>query len=54
MLNVMSSAGASILAIGYVIPLIYLLWSHAVRAAGRSESVGREGSGMDNAFAAAH
>ncbi|HWR54843.1 MAG TPA: cytochrome c oxidase subunit I [Bryobacteraceae bacterium] len=26
-LNVMSSAGASILAIGYVFPLIYLLWS---------------------------
>jgi cytochrome c oxidase subunit I len=26
-LNVMSSAGASILAVGYVIPLIYLLWS---------------------------
>ncbi len=26
-LNVMSSAGASVLAIGYVIPLIYLIWS---------------------------
>jgi len=26
-LNVMSSAGASILAVGYIIPLIYLLWS---------------------------
>ena len=26
-LNVMSSAGASILAAGYVIPLIYLIWS---------------------------
>jgi cytochrome c oxidase subunit 1 len=26
-LNVLSSAGASILAIGYVIPLIYLIWS---------------------------
>jgi cytochrome c oxidase subunit 1 len=26
-LNVMSSAGASILAVGYVIPLIYLIWS---------------------------
>jgi cytochrome c oxidase subunit 1 len=26
-LNVMSSAGASILAVGYVIPLIYLVWS---------------------------
>jgi cytochrome c oxidase subunit 1 len=27
MLNVMSTAGASILAVGYVLPLIYLLWS---------------------------
>ena len=27
MLNVMSSAGASILAVGYLIPLIYLIWS---------------------------
>jgi len=26
-LNVMSSAGASILAIGYLIPLIYFMWS---------------------------
>jgi cytochrome c oxidase subunit 1 len=26
-LNVMSSAGASILAVGYVVPLIYLIWS---------------------------
>jgi len=26
-LNVMSSAGASILAAGYIIPLIYLIWS---------------------------
>jgi cytochrome c oxidase subunit 1 len=27
MLNVLSTAGSSILAVGYVIPLIYLLWS---------------------------
>jgi cytochrome c oxidase subunit 1 len=27
MLNVLSTAGASILAIGYVLPLVYLLWS---------------------------
>jgi cytochrome c oxidase subunit I len=26
-LNVMSSAGASILAVGYIVPLIYLIWS---------------------------
>jgi len=28
-LNVMSSAGASILAVGYVLPLVYLIWSLA-------------------------
>jgi cytochrome c oxidase subunit 1 len=27
MLNVLSSAGASILALGYILPLVYLLWS---------------------------
>lgn len=27
MLNVMSTAGASILAIGYLLPMIYLTWS---------------------------
>ena len=26
-LNVMSSAGASILAVGYALPILYLLWS---------------------------
>jgi cytochrome c oxidase subunit 1 len=26
-LNVMSTAGASILAVGYLLPLIYLIWS---------------------------
>jgi cytochrome c oxidase subunit 1 len=26
-LNVMSTAGASILAVGYVIPLVYFIWS---------------------------
>jgi cytochrome c oxidase subunit 1 len=35
-LNVLSSAGASILAAGYVLPLVYLTWStlHGARAAG--------------------
>jgi cytochrome c oxidase subunit 1 len=36
-LNVMSSAGASILAVGYVLPLIYLIWSlRNGRVAGRN------------------
>jgi len=26
-LNVMSSAGASILAVGYILPMVYLIWS---------------------------
>ncbi len=30
-LNVLSTAGASILAVGYIIPLIYLFWSLQVR-----------------------
>ena len=53
-LNVMSSAGASILGIGYLIPLIYLTLVHPLRADSRTESLGREGSGMEHAFAAAH
>jgi cytochrome c oxidase subunit 1 len=34
LLNVLSSAGASILAVGYILPLVYLLWSlrYAARA----------------------
>jgi len=36
-LNVMSSAGASILAVGYLLPLIYLIWSLRYgRVAGRN------------------
>ena len=53
-LNVMSSAGASILGVGYLIPLIYLIWSHALRADGRTESLGRQGPGVGDAVAAAH
>ena len=34
-LNVLSSAGASILAVGYLLPLAYLLWSLRYGAAGR-------------------
>ena len=52
-LNVMSSAGASILGVGYLIPLIYLYLVVALRAGGRAESVGREGPGVGDAVAAA-
>ena len=30
-LNVLSTAGASILGVGYLIPMFYLAWSHALR-----------------------
>ena len=34
-LNVMSTAGASILAVGYLFPLVYLLWSLWLSSLGR-------------------
>jgi len=39
-LNVMSSAGASVLGVGYLIPLVYLVWVDALRACGGTESLG--------------
>ena len=52
-LNVMSSAGASILAVGYLLPLIYFLWSLRYAQAGGAEPVGRDRPGVDHAVAAA-
>ena len=51
--NVMSTAGASILAVGYLLPLIYLMLVAEIRQAGRAESVGRDRPGMADALAAA-
>ena len=51
--NVLSTAGASILGVGYVLPLFYLLWSLWLRQAGRAEPLARHGPGVANAFAAA-
>ena len=51
-LNVMSTAGASVLGLGFLIPLIYLLWSLRYGKAGRQQSLGRQGTGMDHAVAA--
>jgi cytochrome c oxidase subunit 1 len=42
-LNVMSSAGASILAVGYVLPLAYLIWSLAYGAKAGSNPWGATG-----------
>ncbi len=52
-LNVLSTAGASMLAVGYVLPMIYFLWSLRYGRGGRSESLERRGPGVDDAFAAA-
>ena len=49
----MSTAGASILAVGYVLPLLYLLWSLRYGRERRPNPWGREGPGVANAFAAA-
>ena len=52
-LNVMSSAGASILAVGYVLPLFYLIWSlYGGKPAGPNPWA-RDRPGMANAVAAA-
>ena len=53
MLNVLSSAGASILGLGYLIPLVYLLWSLKLRPDRRAEPVGRQGSRVEDDVAAA-
>ena len=52
-LNVLSSAGASILAVGYLLPLRLPVLVAAPRQAGGTEPVGRDGARMDRALAAA-
>ena len=51
--NVLSSAGASILAVGYLLPLFYLLWSLFWGQRGRRQSVGGHGAGVADVVAAA-
>ena len=53
-LNVLSTAGASILALGYLLPLIYLLWSLRYGDDGRTESLGSRRTGVDDGFSATH
>ncbi len=53
-LNVMSSAGASILGIGYLDPAHLLDMVHALRTDGGPESLGCQGAGVDNAFSASY
>ena len=52
-LNVMSSAGATVLGVGYVLPVLYFLWSLKRGRGGRPEPVGRVGAGMGDGLAAA-
>ena len=51
--NVLSTAGASILGVGYLIPVFYFIWSLKYgRSAGR-QSVGRARAGVGDPLAAA-
>ena len=52
-LNVLSTAGASVLAVGYVLPMIYFLWSLRYGEDAGAESLERRGTGVDDAVAAA-
>ena len=52
-LNVMSTAGASILAVGYVLPLVYLTLSLWFERGRRAEPLGRLGPGVADLLAAA-
>ena len=52
-LNVMSSAGATVLGVGYLIPLDLSDLVDALRPDRGRQSVGRHGPGMEDAFAAA-
>ena len=53
LMNIMSSAGATILAFAYVFPFVYLLYSLCVRQEGARQPVGGEGTGVDDDVAAA-
>src|SRR5258707_6239371 len=47
-LNVMSTAGASILAVGYVLPMVYLIWSLKYVPAAGSKPWGSTGLAWRN------
>ena len=51
--HVISSVGAMILAVAYIMPLLYLGWSLLYGAARRQQPVGRNGARMANLLAAA-
>ncbi len=51
-LNVLSTAGASILAIGYLLPAMYLLWSLKYGKIAGSQSLAGDGLGVADSIAA--
>ena len=53
MLNIVSTAGASILGVGYILPLIYLIWSWKYGKTGRAKSLACNGLGVADHFSAA-
>ncbi len=53
MLNVLSTAGASILGVGYIMPLILSALVLEIRKRGGPESLARHRPRMENSFAAA-
>ena len=52
--NVLSTAGATILGLGYIIPFIYFMWSLKYGPARRKQSMEGQGPGMGNYLASAH
>ena len=52
-LNVFSTAGATILGVGYLLPILYLTWSLKYGADGGRQSVAGHGPGVADAVAAA-
>ncbi len=53
-LNVLSTAGATVLAVGYVLPMVYFLWSMRYGKSRAGQSLGRLRTGVEDHFAAAY
>ena len=53
-LNVLSTAGATVLGVGYMLPLLYLAWSLKYGAIAGQQSVAGDGAGVADTVAADH
>lgn len=49
-LNVLSTAGASIFGLGYLLPMVYLIWSMRYGESGRTQSLAGHGPRMADGF----